>query len=189
MEITKARLKEIIIEELQESLNPARQAESDGRRDYNAETFGDDDHIDKGDYWENFEGGKYIDDYELGYKNAMIDHDLTLEEKQLDEISPRTQYSRGGVSGIYDNAVDLMKMLEKHTESFDDPPEILDNMKTRLDLILGAAKQATAEYVAGSALDRKERARMRSRNLAFRGNGEKYSDGEFPEDMFGKYKE
>ena len=135
MEITKTRLKEIIIEELQDSIN----------------------------------------------------------NQQLDEISPRTQYSRGGVGGIYDNAVDLMKMLEKHTESFDDPPDILDNMKTRLDLILGAAKQATAEYVAGSALDRpdasKDRARIRSRNLAFRGNGEKYSDGEFPEDMFDKYKE
>tara|TARA_R100001463_G_scaffold130590_1_gene190099 strand:- start:134 stop:541 length:408 start_codon:yes stop_codon:yes gene_type:complete len=135
MEITKERLKEIIIEELQDSIN----------------------------------------------------------NEQLDEISPRTQYSRGGVSGIYDNAVDLMKMLKKHTESFNDPPDILDNMKVRLDLILGAAKQATAEYVAGSGLDRadsgSERARMRSQNLAFRGNGEEYGDGEFPEDMFAKYKE
>ena len=135
MEITKARLKEIIVEELQES----------------------------------------------------------LEEKQLDEISPRTQFARQGISGIFDQATDIKKMLDKHIASFDDPPDILDNIRAKLDLVIGAARQATAVYMAGSALDmpsgQKERDRIRSQNLALRGAGEKYSDGEFPEDMFDKYKE
>ena len=135
MEITKARLKEIIVEELQES----------------------------------------------------------LEEKQLDEISPRTQFARQGISGIFDQATDIKKMLDKHIASFDDPPDILDNIRAKLDLVIGAARQATAQYMAGSALDlssgKKERDRIRSHNLALRGAGEKYSDGEFPEDMFDKYKE
>lgn len=135
MKITKARLKEIIIEELQES----------------------------------------------------------LEEKQLDEISPRTQFARQGISGIYDLASDIRMMLDKHIASFDDPPDILDNIRAKLDLVLGAARQATATYMAGSALERpdhaKEKARIRSRNLALRGTGEKYEDGEFPEDMFDRYKE
>tara|TARA_B100000941_G_scaffold206848_1_gene151048 strand:- start:1624 stop:2031 length:408 start_codon:yes stop_codon:yes gene_type:complete len=135
MEITKERLKEIIIEELQES----------------------------------------------------------LEEKQLDEISPRTQFARQGISGIYDQATDIRMMLDKHIASFDDPPDILDNIRAKLDLVIGAAKQATAVYMAGSALDmpshRKERDKIRSQNLALRGTGEKYEDGEFPEDMFDRYKE
>tara|TARA_A100001515_G_scaffold82903_1_gene65769 strand:+ start:145 stop:552 length:408 start_codon:yes stop_codon:yes gene_type:complete len=135
MEITKERLKEIIIEELQES----------------------------------------------------------LEEKQLDEISPRTQYARQGISGIFDQANDIRKMLDKHIASFDDPPDILDNIRAKLDLIIGATKSAIANYMAGSALDmpsgQKERGRIRSQNLALRGTGEKYEDGEFPEDLFDKYKE
>jgi len=67
-------------------MNLAKQAESDGRQDFNAETFGTDENYEgKGDHWETFKDGKYLPDYDQGWRNAEIDHDLTLEKKQLEE--------------------------------------------------------------------------------------------------------
>jgi len=58
------------------------QAESDGWADFNAETFGTEEpHEEKADHWEKFKGGIYLDDYDLGWQNAQIEHDLTLENK------------------------------------------------------------------------------------------------------------
>jgi hypothetical protein len=67
-------------------MNLAKQAESDGWQDFNAETFGtDENYEEKGAHWETFEDGKYLPDYDLGWQNAQIEHELTLEKKQLEE--------------------------------------------------------------------------------------------------------
>jgi hypothetical protein len=63
-----------------------RKAESDGYRDFNEETFGTDKtYAEQADHWEAFEDGKYLENYELGWQNAQIEHDLALENQQLNE--------------------------------------------------------------------------------------------------------
>jgi hypothetical protein len=154
MEITKARLRELIIESLEEVLDPiSGQAESDGWRDFNAETFGGDaGHEDKSEYWQSFEGGKYLNDYDLGWQNAQIEHDLTLESKQLDEISPRTTTGRGGWQGVFDHAKAGHEFLDSLAAKFNgqEEPEELAQATRQFELILGAAKTAIARDVAPS---------------------------------------
>ena len=72
MKISKSRLKQIIKEELSSVLSEEderdlqKRAESDGWKDYK-------DDQDRGDHWETFEGGKYLQYWQLGFDNAQED--------------------------------------------------------------------------------------------------------------------
>lgn len=104
MKISKSRLKQIIKEELSSVLSEEederalqKRAESDGWKDYK-------DDQDRGDHWETFEGGKYLQYWQLGFDNAQEDEQMgsPLVDKDDDGIPDEKELAvvdKGELSG------------------------------------------------------------------------------------------
>ena len=104
MKISKSRLKQIIKEELSSVLSEEederalqKRAEADGWKDYK-------DGQDRGDHWETFEGGKYLQYWQLGFDNAQEDEQMgsPLVDKDDDGIPDEKELAvvdKGELSG------------------------------------------------------------------------------------------